>query len=91
MVRLYGKHYITEHRTPVVIDVIGKIVKKHPPLCEAQRVQKCVNPETKKIVRLQNCSRRPDHFSESNFKFQMLSNDILSCKNIEKAVTEKNG
>ena len=64
-------------------------VKKHPPLCEAQRVQKSVNPETKKVVRLQNCSRAPDHFSESNFKFQMFSNDILNCKNIKKAVTEK--
>ena len=70
---------------------IGKIIKKHPPLCEAQHVQKSVNPETKKNVRLQNCSRGPDHFSESNFKFQMFSNDILNnCKNIKKkAVTEK--
>ena len=68
---------------------IGKIVKKHPPLWEAQRVQKSVNPETKKVVRLQNCSRGLDHFSESNFKFQMFSNDILNCKNIKKAVTEK--
>ena len=68
---------------------MDKIIKKHPPLCEAQRVQKSVNPETKKIVRLQNCSRGPDHFSESNFKFQMFSNDILNSENIEKAVTEK--
>ena len=68
---------------------IGKIIKKHPPLCEAQRVQKSVNPETKKVVWLQSCSRGPDHFSESNFKFQMFSNDILNCKNIKKAVTEK--
>ena len=68
---------------------IDKIIKKHPPLCEAQRVQKSVNPETKKVVRLQNCGRGPDHFSESNFKFQMFSNDILNSKNIKKAVTEK--
>ena len=53
---------------PAHID-IGKIVKKHPPLWEAQRVQKSVNPETKKVVRLQNCSRGPDHFLELNFKF----------------------
>ena len=68
---------------------IGKIVIKHPPLCKAQRVQKSVNPETKKVTVLQNCSRGPDHFLESNFKFQMFSNDILNCKNIKKAVTEK--
>ena len=68
---------------------VGKIVIKHPPLCKAQRVQKSVNLETKKVAWLQNCSRGPDHFSESNFKFQMLSNDILNCKNIKKAVTEK--
>ena len=68
---------------------IGKIVKKHPPLCKAQRVQKSVNPETKKITRLQNCSRGPDHFSESNFKFQMFSNDILNGRIVTKAVTIK--
>ena len=68
---------------------IGKINKKHPPLCAAQRVQKSVNPETKKVTRLQNCGRGPDHFSESNFKFQMFSNDILNCKNVTKEVTEK--
>ena len=67
----------------------GKVVKKHPPLCEAQRVQKSVNPKTKRIAWLQNCSRGPDHFSESNFKFQMFSNDILNSKNTKKAVTEK--
>ena len=54
---------------------IGKIVKKHPPLCAAQRVQKSVNPETKKVTWLQNCGRGPGHFSKSNFKFQMFSND----------------
>ena len=68
---------------------MDKIIKKHPPLCEAQRVQKSVNPETKKIVWLQNCSRGPDHFSESNFKFQMFSNDILNCKNIKKSSYRK--
>ena len=68
---------------------MGKINKKHPPLWEAQRVQKSVNPETKKVARLQNGSRGPDHFLQSNFKFQMFSNDILNCKNIKKAVTEK--
>ena len=39
--------------------------------------------QTKKTVRLQSCSRGPDHFSESNFKFQMFSNDILSYPNIQ--------
>ena len=68
---------------------IGKIVKKHPPLCAAQRVQKPVNPETKKVVRLQNCSRGSDHFLESNFKFQIFYNDILNYKNVKKVVTEK--
>ena len=68
---------------------IGKIIKKHPPLCEAQRVQKSVNLETKKVAWLQNCSRGPDHFLESNFKFQMFSNDILDEKIVPTAVTEK--
>ena len=51
---------------------IGKIIKKHPPLCEAHRVQKSVNPETKKIVWLQNCSLGPDQKLEPNFKFETV-------------------
>ena len=41
------------------------------------------------IMWLQNCSRGPDHFLESNFKFQMFSNDILNDRIITKVVTEK--
>ena len=68
---------------------IDKIIKKHPPLCEAQRHCISFSVFILSHVNKEFCRLGSDLFVLHIFKFQMFSNDILYEKIVPKVVTEK--
>ena len=85
-------HWCCESSQAIYIIVNGhidKIIKKHPPLCEAQRVQKSVNPETKKVAWLQNRSRGPIIFQNRISNFKCFLTTFSTVKTLKKQLQKK--